>query len=65
MQERSISLHDAAECFFNPDKVRSTGNEIALFKLIDGKVVILICLEKDMKYRIITAIKSSKIEKYL
>lgn len=65
MQYRNISLHDVADCFFNPDKIRETDEELILFKLIDDKVIILVCLAKDKKYKIITAIKSSKIHKYL
>ena len=55
IEERGIYLKEVAECIFFPDKVR---------KDLNNKLLILVCIVTDERCKIITAIKTSKIDKY-
>ena len=66
IEERGIYLKEVAECIFFPDKVRKDLSTTIYTKLdvANNKLLILVCIVTDERCKIITAIKTSKIDKY-
>ncbi|MFA6917776.1 MAG: DUF4258 domain-containing protein [Candidatus Gracilibacteria bacterium] len=66
MDERVIGFTEILQCLYDPDKIeKNNGKEVKFYKLISKDVLILVCSIKENQCKIITVIKSSKIEKYL
>ena len=67
IEERNIKLREVIICFKNPDKIRTRENTEIYLKLDNSKkkLIILICSITEERCKVITVLKTSKIQKYL
>lgn len=67
IEERKISLKDVYDCILNPLRIEKQQSQVIFLKLIDENqhLLILPCRIENGKCTIITAYKSSQINRYL